>query len=310
MANQFGIDLGNALARAEEIRAARITNQFRAKSLELEQTGAEQRNALGAIQLQQAQQGVADDNALRAARAQALEGVTDPTKPIALISPAEATKTLDYMTTLDKAGREKAAARIDQMGRLANYVLTSDDPQAAYAEVLDLLPEDQRQAAPPQYDEKFVKLQLARATALSEIAGQTEDLIKNAPSGYRYTDSSRTTLVPIKGGPKDPNTIGETGLKTDKSNAVRATVLSQFGGTYDPQTGAFSLMDPEQAPRMLQVMDAAEAALKADPSLGIAQAVRKAMQSAGPAADGDGADSEGAGDVETIKVDADGNVIE
>lgn len=305
MASQWGIDLGNALARAEEIRAARITNQFRAKSLELEQTGAEQRNALGAIQVQQAQQGVDDENAIRAARGEALAGVNDPTKPIALISPAEATKTLDYMTSLDETGRKKAAERIATMGRMANYVLTSDDPQAAYADVLSQLPEDQRKAAPAQYDEKFVKLQLARAAALSEIAGQTEDLIKNAPSGYRYTDASRTSLTPIKGGPQDPATKGESGLKTTQSNAVRATVVSQFGGTYDPITGAFSLMDPEQAPRMLQVMDEAEAALKADPSLGIAQAVRKAMGSQAPATDAEGGD-----DIQTIKVDADGNVIE
>lgn len=279
MADQFGIDLGNAFQRAEEIQAARIANQFRPALNQLAVEEGTQMNALRGLQLQEAQQGLADENALRSARGAALTeaGVTGPKAEIAIISPAEAAKVQDYVAGLDEEGRKKAAEQIDRMGRIANYVLNAEDPAAAYADALELIPEKDRAGAPKEYDEKWVKLQLGRATALNDLFGETEDLIKNAPSGYRFTNKDRNELRPIKGGPQDPATKGESGLKTTQSNAIRSTVTSQFGGTYDPQTGAIVGLDPTQAERALAVMADAEAFLIADGAIGIAQAVQKAM---------------------------------
>lgn len=169
MANQFGVDLGAAFARAEEIKAARIANQFRPRALELAQTGAEQQNAMGAIQLQQAQQGMTDDNALRAQRETALAGSTAPSAGMAIINPAEAAKFEGYIAGLDEAGKAKVAESIEQMGQAAAWVQSQPDPAAAYKRALELFPPELVKDAPAEYDAQWVDVQLAKALNLKDL---------------------------------------------------------------------------------------------------------------------------------------------
>ncbi len=127
---------------------------------------ADQQSQINAMQITQGQNAMADDATMRANRAGALAGDPNATAAMAAINPEVAAKYTDFLSGLDEKGRAAALKSVDEAGKLANYVLTAPDPKAAYAEALTLLPKDIRAKAPPEYDEGWVKTQLALATAL------------------------------------------------------------------------------------------------------------------------------------------------
>jgi hypothetical protein len=166
VANQFGIDLGAVEERANAIKAARIQNAFAPRIQEAQLRNADQQGQINAMQIAQAQQGMADDATVRANSAGALNGDPNSLSAIAAINPAKAKEFTDYVSGLDEKQRAAVQKSVDEAGRLANYVLSAPDPKAAYAEALTLLPKDLRAKAPAEYDEGWVKTQLGLATAL------------------------------------------------------------------------------------------------------------------------------------------------
>lgn len=312
MASAYGIDLGAALSRAEEIKAARINNAFRPRQLE---QGVElndqaivagaQNNAMGAVNVQQAQQGQADTATLREARAKVIadpnhkEGLGD----IGIIAPNELQGWTAEFAAQDKRTQEKTLDNINQVGNLAAYVLNSEDPAKAYAASRKSMPPELQKIVPEEYDQQWVEVQLAKATTLAQKAAQTQTLTKGAPANYMWTDETHTKLQPIPGGKADPASKPSGAVPVAVSNAIRATTVQLFGGTYDPQTGGFAGLDETQATRALDIMAAAEELVNSE-GLTPAVAVQKAFKAKG------GPVKAGADDGETIKVDENGNVIE
>jgi hypothetical protein len=313
MANQWGIDLGNALARAEEIKAARINNAFRPRQLE---QGVElndqaivagaQNNAMGAVNVTQAQRGEADTTALREARAKVIadpnhtEGLGD----IGIIAPNELQGWTAEFAAQDERTRAKTLDNINQVGNLSAYVLSAEDPAKAYAEARKSMSPELQKLVPETFDQTWVEVQLAKATTLAQKAAQTQSLTKGAPANYMWTDETHTKLTPIPGGKADPANKPSSAVPVAVSNAIRATTVQLFGGTYDPQTGGFAGLDETQATRALDIMAAAEQ-LVVDKGLTPAIAVQQAFKDGGGKVPAAGAD-----DGETIKVDENGNVIE
>ena len=183
-------------------------------------------------------------------------------------------------------------------------MLSNEDPAKAYAAARKSMPPDLQKMVPEEYDQTGVEVQLAKATTLAQKAAQTQSLTKGAPANYMWTDETRTALKPIPGGKADPANKPSSAVPVAVTNAIRATTVQLFGGTYDPQTGGFAGLDETQATRALEIMAAAEQ-LAIDEGLTAAIAVQKAFKAGGgkvPAA--------GAGDEVTIQVDENGNVIE
>ncbi len=175
MANQFGIDygsveerVGNIEQRREAIKAARIANAFSPRMNEANLRNADQQSQINAMQITQGQNALADDAKIRTLGPAAAGGDVAAMTEIAGISPAKAAEFGKYIEGLDEKGRAAVDRSREETGRLANYVLTAEDPAAAYAEALTLLPENIRKDAPKAYDEKWVKVQLARAVALKD----------------------------------------------------------------------------------------------------------------------------------------------
>lgn len=257
-ATEYGINLGNVLSEAEQIAEARISNRLAARAMQ-------------------------DEEALRAQRGNVLAGSNSPLAGMAAIDPAAANDVRTFLNGLSEDDRKVAEQNVDQIGRMAAFVLTSDDPEKAYQQVYASIdPKVRTQTKMPSaYDEGWVKLQLANAQSVDEIikadAQALTDLNKDAPSGYQWTDKTKSALRPVKGGPHDPAVEGaKGGLETGIINAIRSTVTGQFDGFYDPQTGEIGFADPTQAGRALAVMAEAEAnAMKGDTP---AIAVQKAMK--------------------------------
>ena len=286
-ANAFGFSLGDALAQAEEIKRARIQNAFLPKASALDIQAAETGNAMSALQLQQAQKGVADTAAIEGARndAATAAGITGPEKTLLTIDPGKAAELKTYVQSLDDEGMKTLLSNVDQMGQAAAYIKSAEDPEAAYLKVKGLLPKQLQQTLPPIYDAGFVDHALAQSTEMHDLItgmkpGGSDALLKDAPANYMWTDASRTKLKAIPGGPKDPTIKGTTTLETTAANAIRSTVLSAFGGIYDPTTGEIGGLDPDQANRAIAIMADAEE-FAATEGLPPAQAVKKAMAKAG-----------------------------
>lgn len=169
MANAFGIDYGSVLSRAEEIQAARLTNQFRPKALQLAQDAAETQNAMSAVQLGQAQQGAADDQTLRGLRGAAFNGDKGAIAKMAVINPTEAAQFEAHVNSLDEKGKKEAAEKLDSVGRLLAYVRQAKNPVEAYGQALGMVDPETAKTLPKEYDPQWVDLQLAKSVALKDI---------------------------------------------------------------------------------------------------------------------------------------------
>lgn len=145
VADQFGIDLGNVLASAEQIRGARINNAL----------------AGNALDQQVAAQG---------ARQTALAGNSSPLAALAAIDPAQAGQLQSFISAMADDERQALAESTEQIGKLAAYVKTSDDPEKAYQQVLGAITDPKVRGAMPQaYDEDWVDMQLAQAQTIDQI---------------------------------------------------------------------------------------------------------------------------------------------
>jgi len=193
MADEFGIDLGNVLGKVEEIRNARI------------------RNRLGETQL-------ADADAAKAARAQAIGGdVQGGLSSLAAIDPTQATQLQTYFSGLDDTQKAAAAANIDQIGRAAAYVLSSDDPELAYQQVRGMITDPKvQQSMPATFDQGWVELQLANASSIDDI------LKRGAPA-----ERDLTTVAP--GSTVIDNATGQPVYTAPPKDAAPTTAATALG---------------------------------------------------------------------------------
>lgn len=265
MASPYGIDLGNVLGKAEDITAARIKNRL-------------------------ANQQLKDTEALREERTNVLASSASPLAGMAAIDPTSAIEVGNFLSGLEDDEREILDRNINEIGQMAAWVLagTEEEREDRYQQVRGSVSEDIRQNMPGTYDEKWVKLNLAKAQSIADIlkdpGASSEILLDGAPSGWRWTDATKTKLTFTPGGPNDPAVKGEDGgaaLEPSVSNAIRNATATQFDGIFNPTTGEFSVMDPTKAPTMLKVAARAEELVVAGEN--ILNAVNKAMAELGGA---------------------------
>lgn len=308
MADEFGIDVGNVLARVEDIKAARIRNKFAPKDAELAQQANVMQNDMAALQLQQARRAEGDIMTERGARGDAAKaaGLPAPQAALVTINPAKAQELSTFFNNLDEDQRKTYAQNVEDMGKAAAYIKTSKDPEAAFLEVKGMLSPELQKKLPATYDADFVDMALAQALEVKDILSGGGGKKSDAPSGYEWNPDG--SLKPIKGGPHDPATKTGGGLETAAANGIRSTVALAFGGEFNPATGEFSVMDPNEASQMIDVIALAQEKMIANPSLAPGRAVEQALKEAGvqPA----GGNAMAGGGEEVIKVDAAGNVIE
>lgn len=281
MADEYGIDLGNVFARAEDIKAARIRNKFAEKDAALAQQGTVLQNEMAAINLQQAQREEADTMTARNARGVAARAAGLPAADVALVTigPAKAQELRTFFENLDESKRDSYLQNVEDLGKAAAYVKTAKDPEAAFLEVKSLLPKEVQAAWPATYDPGYIDLTVAQALEVKDILGKKATGQGDAPSGYEWLPDG-SGLKPIKGGPHDKPGEGG-GIETAAANGIKSTVAMAFGGTYDPVTEQFAITDPSQANRMIDVIALAQEKLIANPSMAPGRAVQMALQESG-----------------------------
>lgn len=300
MADEFGIDLGNVMQRAEQIQAARISNRFAPQQNELDIEGKTIGNEDAALALKARRRAYNDETHARGLRTSAAGGDLDAMNRLATLDPAKAKEFHDYFQGLDEDQQKSVEETLDKIGKMIAYVKNAEDPEAAYLKAKALLTPEAQAKTPATWDPDWGDATLAQAMELNDLIGTGKG--EGAPAGYRWTPEGN--LAAIKGGPADKS--GEAvagGLDTAAANGIKSTVAMQFGGEYDPQTGEFSLLDRTQAERMLEVMAKAQEIVAKDGAIAPARAVQMAMEEG---KEGNAmADTQGEGDYPEITTQAD-----
>lgn len=243
MANALGFDLGKTMMAAESIRGARD----------------ERKNREAARQRGQAV------NALRSRVAAGEEGAMDE---FVAIAPEEAKQTLDAYNAMDERQKAQADENIDAIGRMAAYVMQSEDPAAAYSQVRSSLDPEMTQGMPEQFDPNFVQMQLARARELDDLLANPEKVTVGAEdrlyrdgqvidtavsSAERDRQNSRgNALIRAKA-----SGAGGGSLKSSDTNAIYRQASSLFGGAFDPSTGRVSGLDGEAMGKVQSISEEA-----------------------------------------------------
>jgi len=158
MANALGINYSDVLKNVESIKTARLQRE-----------GIGLDNQSKRLALGEGRKAVErNDNAI-ALRQDAIAGDETALPKLVAINPDEATGFMKTLATMSAFDRSEINRGIEVMGKAAAFVLGSNDPTAAYSQLLQALPEEERAKYPPEYDEQFVRLQLARASEFDEL---------------------------------------------------------------------------------------------------------------------------------------------
>lgn len=258
MADQYGIELGNVLSNVENIRGARIRNTLAENELDRQQR-------------------------MEAERTNALQGVSAPTAGLAAIDPSQATQLQSYIDGLSDDQRETARALNEEVGKAAAFILSSDDPEAAYQQVRGSTSPEIREAMPATFNQDWVEFQLAQAQSVSEILdraqGSTSDATPRTDLGKAQADLNAGLITQEQYDQLVAAESGDGGRGTESAdtNAIYRQAAGYFGGTFDVNGDLIGL-DPTTARKVQDVAARASEIWQQNNELSHAQAVRFALQ--------------------------------
>lgn len=208
MADQFGIDLGNALGKAEEITAARIRNRLSGNALD-------------------------DELRKRKGRENALAGNSSPLAGLAIMDPAQANQVQSFLSNLKDEERETVRLNNERIGQVAAFVLNSDDKEGAYQRARAQAPEEMKALMPATLDENWALLQLARASKIDDIiklggkaggsglrslkAADTNAIYRQAGGFYGGTFNANGDIIDL-----DPTTVNKVQAVAAKASEIYA----------------------------------------------------------------------------------------
>lgn len=207
MVSPYGFSLSNALADAENLVTARARNVLALRAME-------------------------DEEAIRGARERAIGGDRGALNEIAIIDPSKAVQVQQYLASLDQPERDRIAQNATYMGQMAAYVLSSDDPEMAYQQVLGTMPEDMRSQIPQSFDPDWTRLKLAEAStvdqylsAIGKISGGGEEQFTLSPGQARFSGSGEM-VASLPAADRDTAAeqkiarLEETGLSREQAIAI------------------------------------------------------------------------------------------
>jgi len=278
-----GINLANILQNAEQIKSSRMANQVNAFNYQNAQEDrkfelSERQNALAAReqQAQQAQQ-------MNQLRGQVATGDQQALRQFIAINPQEGKQILEAYTKMDEPAKKAAQQNIDMLGRMAAYVLQSDNPEQAYQEVrANINPEDAK-GMPETFDRNFVTMQLARAREIEEILKPQAN-----PDVKTFGDQDvmfqggkeigRTTSNALLRAQQSAKVEGDKGgIKTADESLMYRQSAELFGGIFDQQ-GNLQNLDPNTRANVQAVATEATRMRQSGEANSAADAVSKAAR--------------------------------
>lgn len=248
MATPYGIEYGNVLnarmnAENQRMRRTEFNQQ------QDDRAAMRSRNAL-----------------LQGVRERAVQGDTAAMQQLVTLDPAQAKQIGDYLQSADEKKREDMRQMNENTGRMAAIVLSSSNPERAYQTYRNSVPGNMRAQMPEQYDETFVKFQLARAREIDDIIKNPE-IVTFGGEDIMYQDGREIARTASENALKrdqpeeytlSPGAVrmrGDTAI-ADNPRATEATAMNSsdeslmfrqsvelLGGLFD-QAGNVQALDP------------------------------------------------------------------
>jgi hypothetical protein len=268
-ANQFGVDLGEAITTGQNI-------------------------AKNSLVLQKAQKEVDTQNSLTKARQRLASGDQSAMQDMLVLSPEETQKYAAAIGQMDENQRKNTEQSLHSMGAAAATVLHSDDPERTYQYMKTQFPQETTANWPQNYDQNWTTFHLAQAkdgmTLLKStyappkkvtvgtkdyLYGPDGKLITTATSGEqsRHEDTQKMEQQKID--------QQKGALKTADEGLMNKEVSQSFGGMYNPTTGEIKFSDPKSGQKAQEITaKAVDIFQKGGGKISRSEAVRQAM--AGP----------------------------
>jgi|GEM_PF-3872947 len=218
MANQYGVDVGNTLLKATQIKKAQ--EEQKAQSFKNEQNNA----------LLNYAQNPEDEQA---------------TKQMLLFNPELMKQTADAIGKMDENERKRAQDIALRLARIGAQVLESDDSAKTWEELKSGAPE-QLQKQMGEYDPVKAKqlyfngLSTAELTKNPDVVtfGGKDQMYRN---GLMTGETTSSNVLSDRAGIEKERIkqSGENGLKTGDESLIARQVAQDFGGNYNPVTNEF-----------------------------------------------------------------------
>lgn len=278
-ANQFGIDVGDAITSGQNM----LKNQL------LLQKAKEENNT---------------SNALKMARQRLASGDQSALQDMLVLSPEETQRYAAAIGQMDENQRKQTEANLHQIGAAAATILHSDNPERAYQWVKTQVSPEIAATMPEKYDQNWVSYHLAQAKdgmSLLQKLGSSSDKF------YQYTVGGKTKVYKngklfdqgASEGSLNRDQRDNSGLKgADESRILKAS-QSLLGGTFD-MNGNLLSMDPQRAMKAQSIATDATKLMQSGQASSINEAVQLAAKKYGISLNGSTAQG-GAGTTNALK---------
>lgn len=232
MASQYGVDLAEVYRDSENIKNSRQARENNALLMDWKKedrkTEKDRAAKLGTL------------------RTAAASGNKQDLTNLVTFDPEEGKKVIDAFSKMDDMQRQQAKENNDKAGRLASYILQSENPEAAYQQSLQMYPPEVSKTMPQQYDPQFVQLQLARAREIDDMLSNPEaitfgDQDRLYKDGKMVESTTSNALLRAREKGKDS---GAGGLKSSDEALIYRQAGELLGGIFDQQ-GNLQNLDPD-----------------------------------------------------------------
>lgn len=225
MATPYGIDYGNVL----NIKRAGEQHQMQKQRFQQEQEERESARARNVF--------------MQSARAAAVNREPGAMAQLVTLDPQQAQQISQYLSSAEEDERKRLEEQNDLAGRMAAVVLSSQNPEQSYATYRNSLPEPMKAAMPEDYDETFMRFQLARAQEVSEIMKNPEvksfggeDIMMQGGRVIGRTASQNAL--------NQANRAAAPELNASDENAMFRQSVELLGGLFDA-SGNIQALDPQ-----------------------------------------------------------------
>lgn len=243
MANQFGVDLGQHYSNVENVKSSRQARAANALAMDWKK----------------------EDRQAARVRAQTLNGLRQDVNAgkegavgnLIAFDPEEAQQVLTAYSKMDERQREQMKDHVDKSGKMAAFVLQSEDPEQAYQRVLQNVSPEIRKGMPDQYDPQFMQMSLARARELDQMLENPEQITFGSEDRL-YKDGQMVESAPSNALLKSQASgSGDGGMKSSDESLMYRQTAELFGGIFD-EDGKLQNLEPDTRNKVQAV--AAEAA--------------------------------------------------
>lgn len=284
-----GINLANILQNVEQIKSARQAREINALRMQQAEKQLGYMDEDRAWEMSE-RQNMLDSRAAAAAaakqenalRGKVADGDQGAMRQFIALKPDEGKKILEAYEKMGEQEKKQATENIDAAGRMAAYVLQSENPEQAYQRVRENVSPEMQAGMPEKYDRNYVTMQLARAREIEQLLkpepnpqvdvktfGNQDIMFRNGQEVERTTSNALL---------KGSGSGGSGGIKTADESLMYKMAATMFGGIADPVTGQIRNLTKSQAGSVQAIAAEATRMLQNGESTSNSDAVAKAAR--------------------------------